>query len=368
MMHSPPAARTLIDGRWRDYFAGCGYLGLQGHPAITQAAIQAVQRYGLGAATSRGGFGEHPLYHQLEAAVARFFAAETALTFASGYLGGLLLLQGLRPDYDRIFIDESAHYSLWDAARAAAAPLVPFRHLQADDLSTQLRSHLRPGERPLVLSDGVFPVSGDIAPLPDYAQALSGYEDALLCLDDAHAAGVLGPNGRGTPEHWQQSADLSDLKIIVAATLSKALAGFGGVVAGPAPLVEKLRRRAPAYVGASPAPLPAVAGSTAALTLAAAEPERRRRLRQNIAQARAGLRHLGWPLAATDVPILCLPRREGLDLARIQQELLAQDLCVAHISAYSSAPPGGCLRLAIFATHTPAQIDRLLAALASLLP
>ena len=367
-MQSPPAARTLIDGRWRDYFAGCGYLGLQGHPAITEAAIEAMRQYGLSTATSRGGFGEHPLYHELETAAARFFAAETALTFGSGYLGGLLLLQGLRPDYDRIFIGESAHYSLWDAARTSAAPLVPFRHLQADDLAGQLRSHLRPGERPLLLSDGVFPISGEIAPLPDYAQALSGYDGALLCLDDAHAVGVLGPNGRGTLEHWQQQTDLSGPNILTTATLSKALAGFGGVIAGPAALVAKLRRGAPAYVGASPAPLPAVAGSTAALNLAAAEPERRQQLRRNVAQARAGLRDLGWPLAATGVPILCLARRRGLDLARLQQELLAQDICVAHISAYSSAPPGGCLRLAIFATHTPAQIDRLLAILTSLLP
>lgn len=368
MMQSPPAARTLIAGRWRDYFAGCGYLGLQGHPAIAEAAAEAVRRYGLGAATSRGGFGEHPLYHELEAAAARFFAAESALSFASGYLGGLLLLQGLRPDYDRIFIDESAHYSLWDAARAAAAPLIPFRHLQADDLAAQLRSHLRPGERPLLLSDGIFPVSGEIAPLPDYARALSGYEGALLCLDDAHAAGVLGPNGRGTPEHWRQESDLHGQNIVVAATLSKALAGFGGIIAGSAVLIDQIKRRAPAYTGASPAPLPAAAASTVALNLAAAEPERRQDLRRNVAQTRAGLRRLGWPLAATEAPILCLAGRPGLDLGRLQQQLLDRDICVAHITTYSSAPPGGCLRLALFATHTPAQIDHLLATLAELLP
>ncbi len=367
LMQSPPAARTLIDGRWCDYFAGCGYLGLQGHPALAEAAVEAVQQYGLATATSRGGFGEHPVYHALETEAARFFGASASLSFASGYMGGAILLQGLRQDYDRIFIDDDAHYSLWDAARASAAPLVSFRHLQADDLEAQARRHLQPGERPLLLSDGVFPVSGEIAPLPDYVQALAAYEGAVICLDDAHAAGVLGPNGRGTAEHWLQDPPLAVRGIYTTATLSKALGGFGGVIAGSAALVETLKQNASAYVAASPAPLPAAAAATVALRLAANEPERRQQLWSNVERARDGLRSLGWPLAANTIPILCLGKRPGIDLARLQQGLYANDICVSHVTTYSSTPAGGCLRVAVFSTHTEAQIDHLLDVLARLI-
>lgn len=368
-LQSPPAARALVNDRWRDYFAGCGYLGLQGHSALTAAAVSAMERYGLTTATSRGGFGEHPLYQAVEEAAARFFASERSLYFSSGYLGATLLLQGLRGAYDRLFIDDEAHFSIWDAVRAAGLPLVVFRHLQADDLALQLRAHLRPRERPLVISDGVFPISGEIAPAPDYARALDSYPGALLCLDDAHAAGVLGAQGRGTMEHYSLAApaDAAKPRIFTVCTLSKALAGYGGLLAGDADLIAGVMRSASAFVATTPPPLPAAAASAVALELVRSEPERRQRLYSNVARARAGLRALGWPLAETPVPILCLGARPGLDLARLQAELFAQDICVSYVSAYSSTPAGGALRVAIFATHSAEQIDRLVATLGSLL-
>ena len=140
----------------------------------------------------RGGYGEHPLYHAVEQAAARFFDVQQALYFTSGYLGAAILLQGLRGEYDQIFVNEAAHASVWSGARAAGVPVTSFRHLAADDLASQCRARLQPGQRPLVISDGVFPISGEIAPVPAYAEALRGYAGATLCLDDAHAGGVLG--------------------------------------------------------------------------------------------------------------------------------------------------------------------------------
>jgi len=367
LMQSPPAAHTLIDDRWRDYFSGTGYLGLQGHPALTQAAVDAIQRYGLTTATSRGGYGEHPAYQAVEEAAASFFGAERAVYFTSGYLGAAILLQGLAGSYDAIFVDDAAHSSIRSGARSTGAPVTPFRHMQPDDLAVQLRQHLRPGERPLVIGDGVFPISGEIAPVPAYVEVLDPYPGAMLCLDDAHATGVLGANGRGTSEHWAL-AGMPSVQVYAVHTLSKALGGFGGLLAGSAELVEQLARRAAAFVGASPPPLPAAAASAAALELVHSEPERRTRLRANVARARAGLRALGWPLDDSPVPILCLGKRPGIDLARLQAELFVRDICVAHVTSYSSTPPGGALRIAIFATHSDEQIDRLIAELAALVP
>ena len=364
-MQSPPGARVLINGRWRDYFAGCSYLGLQGHPALIAAATAALQTYGLGTATSRGGYGEHPLFEAVERAAARAFAAPHALYFASGYLGNGVLLQSLRDRYDMIFVDDAAHFSVRDGARLVGVPVVSFHHLDPDDLAARCRQHLPPGGRPLVLSDGVFPVSGEIAPVPAYLRALADFPGALLCLDDAHATAVLGDHGRGTLEYWGVTA----ADCYASHTASKALGSYGGFIVGDATLVEQVRRHAGAWVGASPPPLPAAAATAQAIELAMDDDTLRQRLWANVARARAGLRALGWPLADTPVPILCLGARRQLnagwgppeDLASIKEELFARDICVAHVTSYTSTPAGGALRIAIFATHSEEQIDRLIA-------
>lgn len=372
LMQSAPGARTLINGRWRDYFAGCSYLGLPGHPELIAAAIGALRQYGLGTATSRGGFGEHPLYHAVEAAAARFFQSEQALYYVSGYLGNAILAQGLRGEYDHIFVDSAAHFSVYDGVHTVGLPVTPFRHRDADDLADKCRTHLRPGERPLVISDGVFPVSGEIAPVPDYLAVLAAYPGAILCLDDAHATGVIGEQGQGTWEYWAGQGQIppnreSGVRVFTAHTLSKALGGHGGVIAGDAAFIEQLRQRSTTPGATSPPPLPAAAASAWALDYVRDHPELRRQLWANVARARSGLRSLGWPLEDTPVPIICLAAQPGLDLARIRDELFERDICVGHSTSYSSTPPGGALRIAIFATHTAEQIERLVEELRKLL-
>jgi 8-amino-7-oxononanoate synthase len=366
VMQSAPGARTLINGQWRDYFAGCGYLGLQGHRELLAAAADALRQYGLTTATSRGGYGEHPVYQAVEAAAARYWNTEQALYYVSGYLGAVVLLQGLRGQYEHIFVDSASHFSVWDGARTAGLPVTPFRHLDEEDLAARCQAELKPRERPLLLSDGVFPVSGEIAPLPGYLSALRQYDGALLCLDDAHATAVIGERGQGTAEHWGIKAE-EGVRCHTAHTLSKALGGHGGVISGPAAFIETLSGNSPAPGAASPSPLPAAAASTWALDHVRSHPELRRQLWANVARARGGLRALGWELDASPVPIICLRSRPGLDLARLQAELFERDICVAHVTRYSSTPEGGALRIAIFATHTEQQIDRLVGELANLL-
>ncbi len=361
-MQTPLGPRVVIDGRECDYFSGTGYLGLHNHPLVLQAAVDALQQYGLATGTSRGGYGEHAVYGALEEEARAFFDAERVLYYPSGYMSAVILAQGLRERYERIFIDSAAHYSLWDGARSTGKPLIPFEHCDPQSLLERLRSQLGPGERPLVLSDGVFPISGEIAPLDAYLPLLDAFEGAWLCLDDAHATGVLGASGRGTVDYF----GLPEPRLLaVGHTLSKGIGGYGGIIPGPAALIEELDRNSRVYVGASPPPLPVAAAARQALALAR-HPDLRQQLWSNVALARAGLRRLGWPLADTPVPILCLGARPGLDLGRIKDELFARDICVAHVRSYSSTPPGGALRVAIFATHTRAQIERLLTALESL--
>lgn len=359
-MQGPMSAQTVINGRYRDYFAGCGYLGLQNHPAVLQAAAQALATYGL---ANAGGFGNnHPIYHQLVHEAQIFWGFEQIRYFASGYMGITILTQGLIRHYDHILIDESAHYSVWDGARSSGKPITSFRHCDPGALATICKQVLRKGERPLLVSDGVFPISGEIAPVPDYLDILAPY-NGLICLDDAHAVGVLGTNGRGTLEYF----NITHENCFACYTLSKALGSYGGIVGGETTFVAQLDYYAPVPIGASLPPLPVAAAATVALGIARQEPQRRQQLWQNVARARAGIRALGWELPDTSVPILCLGVRSGVDLAHIQAALFERDIAIAYSQNYTSVPKGGALRIAIFATHTNDQIDRLIDELSNLL-
>ena len=206
-----------------------------------------------------------------------------------------------------------------------------------------------------MLSDGVFPVSGEIAPLPDYLDLVKPRK-GLVYLDDAHAVGVLGKNGRGTPEYYE----IEDQSCYTSATLAKALGGFGGVIWGTAKWVDYIDQASRICAGASPPPLVVTAASAAALEVAHTSPELRQRLRERVKQARNGIRALGWELADTPVPILCLASRPGVSLERIKKNLFEQDIAIELVRSYTSTPAGGALRIAIFSTHTSEQIDRLI--------
>ncbi len=353
-MQGPMGARTQIAGRERDYFSGTGYLGLQSHPQVLAAAAEALQRYGLTTGTSRGGYGEHALYTWLEAQAAAFFGVERVLYFSSGYLGSALIAQGRSAVCQRIFVDSASHFSVWDGARSSGLPVHGFAHGDADALRQEIHTHLRAGERPLIFSDGLFPISGELAPLPNYLAVAEAW-DGEVALDDAHAFGVLGEHGRGVTEECGVSLE----RCRVCGTLSKGLGGYGGLIPGSAALLADLEAHSRVTVGASPTPLPIAAAAARALELAQ-DAALRQQLWQNVALARQGFRQLGWPLPETRAPILCLGVRPGLDLGRIKDELLARDICIAHVRTYSSTPVGGALRIAIFATHTVEQIERLL--------
>ncbi len=361
-MESPAGAVTVIGGQRYDYFCGCGYLGLQGEPRVTAAAADALARYGLSTATSRGGYGEHPVYTELEAQTCAFFGCERVLYYASGYMGASILVQaGLRAG-DHFFLDEAAHFSLWDAAALSNCPQTPFRHLDPAALAKALRGELQPGERPIVLTDGLFPISGEIAPLPDYLELLRPLHGELI-VDDAHAVGVLGAHGRGTPEHF----NIDDPGCQATGTFNKALGGFGGFLCGDRKKLDRIEQNSRILIGSSPPPLPAAAASAKALELLRESPQLLGELRSNIEHARAGLAALGWELPESPSPILCLDARDGVNLIELRDGLFKNGVAVEYITNYPSTPPGGALRIAVFATHTAHQIDHLLHTMKELL-
>ncbi len=369
-MESAPGPWTLIDGRRYCYFAGTGYLGLAGEPEVIEAACQAVRRYGIHSATSRAGFGNNPLTLEVEHRAADLFGTEDAFYFSSGYAANHILIQALADRAEMLFVDEAAHYCLAEAARLPRRPVTKFKHRDADDLARRLRRKLKPGKRPLVLTDGVFSVSGRLAPLPEYLQVLRKHAPAVLLVDDAHGFGVLGEHGRGVVEHfglWGSAVNAEvvedGVSVAVCGTLAKALGGFGGLIPGTRSFLQQVRRASHYFDGAS-APSSADAGaSVKALEIVRRRPELRTRLRANIVQLRKGLRALG--LAVEDGPSanFAVEVEDAVNMRRIHEELKSAGFLVPYVASYAGLGPGGALRFAVCALHTPEMIDGLIKAL-----
>ena len=221
-MESPFGAQANFNGKEYDYFSGTGYLGLQSHPAVIHAAKKVLEKYGFSTATSRGSYGEHPVYDELEKQASAFFGSEKVLYFASGYMGVSILTQVTSLQFDHIFIDSQAHFSLWDAAQSTNKAITPFHHLSPERLEECILYESLQNERPLVLSDAVFPISGEIAPLPQYLEIVKKYQ-GVVYLDEAHSVGVLGAHGRGITEYYE----IDDDSCRTSGTLAKALGGYG---------------------------------------------------------------------------------------------------------------------------------------------
>lgn len=360
LMESAPCARTIINGREVDYFCGCGYFGLQGHPDLVRAASESVQKYGIGTATSRFGYGDTPLLLEVEEKAAHFFGGDDALFFVSGYLGNTILLHGLADHYDIVFADEASHYSVFDGAYSTRKPVCKFAHRDADDLLRVIREQETKSFRPLIITDGVFPVSGEIAPLPEYWQILSDYTSPLLIVDDAHATGVLGRHGRGTLEYF----GLEGEGRYAARTMSKAMGAYGGVITGDKNFIDHLRQSSGVFQGSTPVPTPMAAAASLSLDLLNRDPSHRKKLYDNVTYAKVSIRKLGFDIPDTPVPILCLSSND-MDLKTVQNSLFDEGIAVLHVAGggYSSVPSNGAIRIAIFSTHTKNQIDGLVQAL-----
>jgi 8-amino-7-oxononanoate synthase len=352
----------VVDGRTAANFSSNNYLGLADHPVLARAAAAAMHEAGFGAGASRLIVGNLQPHRALEARIAGWKGAEAALLFNSGYQANVGLVSALAGPDDTVFSDALNHASLIDGCRLSRARVVVYQHADAADLEQKLRAE-PPRRRLLIITDSVFSMDGDHAPLAEIAQLKRTY-GALLAVDEAHAVGVHGPHGVGL------CAGLDvDLQM---GTLGKALGGFGAYVAARRPLVDLLANRARSFVFTTALPVPVVAAAHAAIDWLNGPEGQARRLRLTEVQARfhAGLRSLG--LATDSLPghIVPLRVREG-DPRRVMEAseaLLARGVFVQGIRPPTVPAGTARLRFALMATHTDAQIDLALAALADLRP
>jgi 7-keto-8-aminopelargonate synthetase-like enzyme len=334
------------------YFSGADYFRLASHPRVLAALQAGVKKYGLNVAASRLTTGNHALYLALEAQLAGFFAAASALLIPSGYMTNLVVTQALAGRFSHALIDEGSHPSLSDAARFLDCPVLQFKSRNPEALARAVH-RCGPGSKLMVLTDGMFAHDGSAAPLAEYLEVLP--KDALILVDDAHGAGVLGRTGQGALEH----AGVSRRRIIQTITLSKAFGAFGGAILGTAQLRQRILDRSPMFIGSTPLPLPLANAALEGVRVLKADKSLRRRLFANAAYVKAALREGGLLLAETPGPIVSLlPRRAG-EAARLHRALLAAGIYPPFIK-YPSGPLNGYFRFAISIEHSRRQLDSLI--------
>jgi 8-amino-7-oxononanoate synthase len=335
-------------GRRLISFSCNDYLGLSSHPALIEAAHKALAAFGVGAGASRLVTGSHPLYEELESRLARLKGAAAACVFGSGYLANTGIVPALMGRDDLIAIDELAHACLYAGARLSGATVVPFPHNDVDALRTLLAGRRAGHARAMILTDGVFSMDGDLAPLVELGRLAAGY-DAWLMTDDAHGIGVIG-NGRGSTFAGEIPADVP----LQMGTLSKAIGCYGGYVCASAPVIDLIRNRARTFVYSTGLPPPVVAAAIAALDLIEADPAW---AGLPLRKARAFTARAGLPAAQSPVvPVRIGAPEDALAAAR----LLEAEGYLAVAIRPPTVPDGTArLRLAFSALHDDADVERL---------
>jgi 8-amino-7-oxononanoate synthase len=336
------------NGRRLLSFSCNDYLNFTQHPQIKAAATAAIERYGVGSGASRLVTGNHPLYAELEARLARLKDTESSCVFGSGFLANAGIIPALIGPDDLVLLDELSHACLWAGARLSRASVLAYRHNDVGHAGDLLRQHRGRHPHALIGTDGVFSMDGDLAPLVELGRLARQY-DAWLLSDDAHGIGVVG-GGRGSTFAGAAPADVP----LQMGTLSKAIGGYGGYLCASRPVIDLMANRARSLIYSTGLPPATVAAAIAALDLIARDPDLAAR---PLAKARAFTRRAGLPEAQSPiVPIVLGSAADALAASR----RLEQDGFLVVAIRPPTVPPGTArLRLAFTAAHPDAEIERL---------
>ena len=357
----PGGVRVTVEGRECLAFCSNDYLGLADHPRIVAAFCEAARRWGVGSGASHLVSGHDAEHHALEEELAEFVARPRALLFSTGYMANLAVASVLAGRGDHVLEDRLNHASLLDAGLASGARFSRYAHGDVAALRSKLAA-IGAAARTLVMTDGVFSMDGDIAPLREIAAACRETEAQLL-VDDAHGFGVLGATGAGAVE--EAGLGIDDVPVLMC-TLGKAVGTFGAFVAGSPVLIESLLQRARTYIYTTALP-PAVAAATrASLRVMRDEPWRRNRVLEHATRFRAGIADLGLQSLPSRTPIQ--PVLIGDDAAAVaaSDALLEQGFWVPAIRPPTVPVGTSRLRFTFSASHTEAHVEQLLAALQAL--
>ncbi|MBI3903728.1 MAG: 8-amino-7-oxononanoate synthase [Nitrosomonadales bacterium] len=356
VLESPQGVHITVDGKPYLSFCSNDYLGLAHHPQLIAALQQGAQQHGVGAGASHLVSGHFDAHHELEQALAEFVGKPAALLFSTGYLANLGAVQALVGRGDTVYADKLNHASLNDAMLLSRAEVRRYRHNDTEQLEQLLQQ--APGGRKLVITDTVFSMDGDLAPLPKLL-ALCERHDAWLLVDDAHGLGVLGAQGRGALAHF----GLISPRIIYMATLGKAAGVSGAFVAAEQVVIDTLQQNARSYIYTTASPPALSTALLASLALMREEEWRREQLRKSIAQLRAGLSGSPWTLMPSSTPIQPLLVGGNEDAVALSEGLRARGIWVPAIRPPTVPQSTARLRISLSAAHSEADVAQLMEAL-----
>src|SRR5436305_2576210 len=354
------APECTFDGKHVINLASNNYLGLTTHPKLREAAIEATRKYGVGPGAVRTIAGTMKLHMELEEKIARFKNVEACVVFQSGFTANAGTVSAILGKDDFIISDELNHASIIDGARLSRAKILVFRHKDASHAEEQLASiEHQPGHK-LLITDGVFSMDGDIGPLPALCDAAEKY-GAIMMVDDAHASGVLGRNGRGTIDHFKVHGRV-DVQV---GTLSKAIGALGGYVCGSRDLIDFLYHRARPFLFSTSHPPSVAETCIAAFDVLEQEPERIEKLWENTRFWKKELALLGFDIGGKTTPVSETPITpiiigEGRLAMEFSRELFNEGVFTAGIAYPTVAEGKARLRTIITATHTREQLERAL--------
>jgi glycine C-acetyltransferase len=365
VMGGPQEPRTTMGGRPVISLSSNNYLGLATHPRLVEAALRAVQELGVGSGAVRTIAGTMELHEELERRLAAFKHTEATLVFQSGFTANSGVIPTITTERDLIVSDELNHASIIDGVRLSKASRAVFPHKDVDGLDKVLRDAREKGgpkgayEHLLVITDGVFSMDGDIAPLPGICEVAERY-DAAVMVDDAHASGVLGRNGRGTIDHF----DLHGRVDIQVGTLSKAIGVLGGYVAGRQHLRDYLIQRARPFLFSTSHPPAVAAACLAAIDVLEEEPERIERLWQNTRFFKSGLEALGFDTGISETPITPVIVGAAEDAQRMAGALFERGVFATSVVFPTVALDKARLRTIVSSEHTRHELQTCLDAFA----
>jgi 8-amino-7-oxononanoate synthase len=359
-LQSAQGTRVKVDGKSILSFSSNDYLGLAYHRQLLAALQVGTQQYGLGAGASHLVSGHFIAHDELEQALAAFVGKPAALLFSSGYLANLGAVQALVGRRDRIFADKLNHASLNDAMLLSRAQVHRYRHNDMAHLA-QLLGQPNSG-RKLVITDAVFSMDGDLAPLPELL-ALCEQHDAWLLVDDAHGFGILGEQGRGSLFHHRESTGLASPRIIYMATLGKAVGVSGAFIAAEQVVIDTLVQNARSYIYTTASPPALSCAVLASLRLLQKEEWRRTQLWKLVAQLRAALAGLPWVLMHSDTPIQPLLVGDNNVAVALSEGLRKRDIWVPAIRPPTVPQGTARLRISLSAAHSEQDVAQLISAL-----
>jgi 8-amino-7-oxononanoate synthase len=353
---------AVIDGRRVLMFGSNNYLGLTTHPKVREAAKAAIDRFGTSMTGSRLVNGSMKLHNEFEEKLAAFFGKESALVFTTGYQVNIATCAALMSNKSSVaIVDRNVHASLYDGVRlgqSAGARLTRFKHADAESLDRALQ-RVEAGEGAFVITDGVFSAEGEIAKLDELVPVVKKH-GARLFVDDAHALGVIGPGGRGTPYHFGLEKDVD----LIGGTFSKSLASIGGWLVGERKVLQYIQHFAPSFMFAASAAPPSVAAAMAAFDLMQEESWRIDKLRENFTYMRDELRKMGFELGHTQTAVIPIYIRQDLRTLMMWRELLEEHGVYTNPFISPGVPPkSAMLRTSYMATHERVHLDRGLEAL-----